>query len=59
MHDIVSHYLSVVTGLADGGRHAAAKPGKPSPDDDVFLGGKGRRAIGFHAVCGKKLLPQR
>lgn len=46
MHDIIGHNLSVITGLADGGRYAAAK----SPDRAVqaldAIGTTSRQALG-------------
>ena len=46
MHDIVAHNLSVIVGLADGGRYAAARSPERSAQALGAIAGAGREALG-------------
>ncbi|MEV8589515.1 histidine kinase [Streptomyces sp. NPDC051180] len=45
MHDIVGHHLSVITGLADGGRYAAARNPERATQALDAIGTTGREAL--------------
>ncbi|MER6348972.1 sensor histidine kinase [Streptomyces sp. NPDC001595] len=45
MHDIIGHHLSVVTGLADGGRYAAAKSPERAAQALDAIAGTSRQAL--------------
>ncbi|KYK16280.1 sensor histidine kinase [Streptomyces rochei] len=46
MHDIIGHNLSVITGLADGGRYAAAKSPERAAQALDAIGSTSRQALG-------------
>ena len=46
MHDIIGHNLSVITGLADGGRYAAAKNPERAAQALDAIGATSRQALG-------------
>ncbi|MFK0116768.1 sensor histidine kinase [Streptomyces sp. NPDC090994] len=46
MHDIIGHHLSVITGLADGGRYAAAKSPDRAAQALDAIGTTSREALG-------------
>lgn len=46
MHDIIGHNLSVITGLADGGRYAAAKSPERAAQALEAIGTTSRQALG-------------
>lgn len=46
MHDIIGHHLSVITGLADGGRYAAAKSPERAAQALDAIGTTSRQALG-------------
>jgi signal transduction histidine kinase len=46
MHDIIAHNLSVIVGLADGGRYAAASSPERSSQALGAIAGTGREALG-------------
>ncbi|MFD5299930.1 sensor histidine kinase [Streptomyces mutabilis] len=46
MHDIIGHNLSVITGLADGGRYAAAKSPERAAQALDAIGDTSRQALG-------------
>ncbi|MFH9734720.1 sensor histidine kinase [Streptomyces sp. NPDC017260] len=46
MHDIIGHNLSVITGLADGGRYAAAKSPERATQALDAIGSTSRQALG-------------
>ncbi len=46
MHDIIAHNLSVIVGLADGGRYAAARSPERSAQALGAIAGTGREALG-------------